>query len=476
MTARGWSVLLVGVVALGIVVAMQPLSTLGEATDLPPTVSRVREWTRAITLTSENDTATAGIEQARPGDRVWLDRRVGGSEFGEEHLTVVTAGQVSARSEPLAFDGGELRACGKAADRPEIRCTRWTGQDDPAPDRRLRAVERLLDRYDHATGRWGNDSDTWQSANALTTLIDYMARTGDRQYIGYLDETYRHGKVSSTGLPGDTGYNDDALWWALAWLDAFDLTGERRYLTAARTIVDSLDSQRTGFCDGGLAWAREGVDPDLRPWNQVNSITNSLYLTATARLSTRVDSVSRPSYLGRAHQMREWFTQRSGRALLDRSGLINDHLDRHGDTCVLVDADTRWTYGQGQMISGLVALSRASGNETPLREADTIADASTRAGSPFLRNDELTETAAKDCPGPQCQDAETFKGVFVRSYRELLDSRRSRIANRAFLARQANSLIAADDEYGFRWGAPVLPDDTPTFATQAAAIDALNAG
>lgn len=284
-----------------------------------------------------------------------------------------------------------------------------------------------------------------------------------------------HGTVSQTGIPRDTGYNDDELWWALAWIDAFDLTGEQRYLDAAQTIVDGLEVQRTAFCDGGLAWAREGIDPQQRPWAQVNAITNALYLTATAQLSTRTDPASRPSYLARAQQTRQWFTERAGRALLDRSGLINDHLDQYGDTCVLVDPGTRWTYAQGVMVSGLVALHRATGNADLLDEADTIVAATTDADSPFLRDGVLQEPAATNCPGPDCRDAETFKGVFVRSYRELLDTAHSTAATPNFLTHQANSLTSNTDEYGFRWQGPTQPDDRPNFATQTAAVDALNA-
>ncbi|MFI6869443.1 glycoside hydrolase family 76 protein [Nocardia sp. NPDC050406] len=438
------------------------------------TVSQVRQWARTITLTTAAGTATATIADGRPGDRVWLDRRTDTEQVQLGEIEVA-ANETAARTAAFGFEDGVLRACGRAGDRPEVRCTRWMGRHDPNPDRGLRAVERLLDRYDHENGRWGGDASVWQSANALTSLIGYMARTGDRQYVGYLDETYRHGMVSRTGLPRDTGYNDDALWWALAWLDAFDLTGEQRYLAASRTIVDSLDDQHATFCDGGLAWARRGVDPHLRPWTQVNSITNELYLTATARLSIRVESAARASYFARAQQTWEWFAQRAGRMLLDPSGLINDHLDQQGDTCVPADVGTRWTYGQGAMVSGLVAMYRATGNKARLRDADRVMAASTGAGSPFLRDGVLVESAAKDCPGPDCKDAETFKGVFVRAYRELVDTRRSQSASPYFLARQANSLPGVDDEYGFRWQAPAQPDDTPTFATQAAAIDALNA-
>lgn len=439
---------------------------------------QARLWWRTITLMTGEDGASARIDGGRPGDRVWLDRSVDGSRVADGKLTVATIPEASIAGETavVSYAGGLLRACAEADDRAVVRCTRWTSAADPTPDRRTRAVERLIDRYDHDTGRWSGDGGTWQSANALTALIDYMHRTGDRQYVGYLDDVYRHGDVARTGVPKQTGYHDDELWWALAWIDAYDLTHEARYLTAARTIVDALDDQHASFCGGGLIWARVGTDAPQHPWDQVNSITNALYLTATAQLAVRVEPQAQAGYLSRASTAWQWFGRPPGQLLMDSSGLVEDHLDRYGDTCVVVDAGKRWTYGQGQLISGLVALSRATGDTGLLGDADRIATATTRSGSEFIDNGVLTEPSATDCPGPECHDAGTFKGVFVRAYAELLDTGRSRAATATFLTTQANSMPhTAIDDYPFRWQPPMIAKDQPNFATQAAALDVLNA-
>ncbi|MFE3188334.1 glycoside hydrolase family 76 protein [Nocardia sp. NPDC059240] len=472
----GWGVAALVLVVAAILLVVQPYSARESVA--PGTVTlQVRQWSRVIALNAVEDMATATIGNGQPGDSVWLDRR-GDRAASASRLETVTvaAGSTAAHTQPHSYAGGVLRACGKAADRPEIRCSRWIGSQEPPPDRRTRALERLLDRYDHDTGLWENDASTWQSADALIAVIDYMARTGDRQYLGYLDETYRHGSVSRTGVPRDTGYNDDELWWAWAWVRAFDLTGDSRYLDAARAIADRADTQRAASCGGGLRWARTGIDPQLHPWTQVNTITNGLYLTVTALLSTRVESASRPGYLGRAQQAWQWFTRQHGHALFDGSGLIDDHLDIDADnSCGVTDPGTRWTYDQGVMMSALAALYRATGSRDLLGAADAIAAATTGPGSPFLQAGLLGEPAATDCPGPACHDAEVFKGVFVRSYRELLDTGHSRTVTADFLNRQADTLTGVDDEYGFRWQPLPQPDDRPNFATQTAALDALDA-
>lgn len=442
------------------------------AVDMRPVNPQVRVWSRTVTLIRADGGTSANIENGQPGDAVWLDRSADGRTARDERLgtAAISEGRTSQRTQLYEYADGLLRACGKVGDRPETECTRWTKPTDPPADQRTRAVERLLDRYDHGTGLWEGDISTWQSANALTALIDYMARTGDRQYLGYVDETYRHGDVARTGVPRKTGYNDDELWWALAWIRAFDLTSDPRYLEAAQVIVDGLDDQKASYCNGGLMWKRAGTDG-----TQVNSITNALYLSATALLSTRVDLPNRPANLARAKTTWAWFTSRSDHSLIDESGLINDHLDKSGDTCVLVNEDERWTYAQGAMISGLVALNKATGTSDLLTAADRIATAATRDGSPFIQNGILNEPSATTCPGPTCSDTETFKGVFVRAYRELLNTGRSETATQDFLTRQATSLRDNLDWYGFRWQGPPRDDDHPNFATQAAALDALNA-
>ncbi|WP_141717495.1 glycoside hydrolase family 76 protein [Nocardia altamirensis] len=435
---------------------------------------QVRLWSRTVTLVMADCGASAGIENGQHGDAVWLDRARDTRDVPDGMLgaATVSVAATAQRTGFFRYSGSLLRACGKVGDRAEIRCTRWTAATDPPPDRRQRALERLLESYNHEEGLWRGDRSTWQSANALTAVLDYIRRTDDDQYLSYVEETYRHGDVARSGVPRKTRNSDDELWWALAWIAAYDRTGETRYLTAARTIVDGLEDAKASFCDGGLVWGSTGADQF-----QVNTITNALYLTATASLSTRTEGADRSMYLARAQSTWAWFTEKAGRALFDRSGLINDHLDKFGDnTCVLVEENIRWTYDQGAVIRGAVALYRATGRRELLTAADAIATATTRDGSPFIRDGVLDEyAAAGTCPGPDCGDAYTFKGVFVRDYRELVDTGKS-TATKEFLVRQANSLTGDADRYGFRWQGPLRPDDHPNFATQAAALDALNAG
>ena len=105
------------------------------------------------------------------------------------------------------------------------------------PDYHARAAAgiRALQRwYLPHTGRWGT-TGWWNAANALTAVIRYIQHTGDHVLPGDHREHVRGGPVRDT--PGFiNSFFDDNGWWALAWVAAYDLTAESRYLDAARTI------------------------------------------------------------------------------------------------------------------------------------------------------------------------------------------------------------------------------------------------
>jgi hypothetical protein len=72
--------------------------------------------------------------------------------------------------------------------------------------------------YNKSTGRF--DKSWWQSAVALSTLETYQQETGDSSYQIAISDTFAH--YARTNF--ENSYNDDTGWWALAWLQAYQLT------------------------------------------------------------------------------------------------------------------------------------------------------------------------------------------------------------------------------------------------------------
>ena len=102
--------------------------------------------------------------------------------------------------------------------------------------------------YRPRTGLWAR-TGWWNSANALTVVIRYTRLTGDGRCASVIATTFtaaqsRHAKFVNT-------YYDDNAWWALAWIAAFDLTRESRYLEAARTIFARNTAAWDHSCGGG---------------------------------------------------------------------------------------------------------------------------------------------------------------------------------------------------------------------------------
>ena len=153
-------------------------------------------------------------------------------------------------------------------------------------------VKALQRWYDSSTGLWAG-TGWWNSANALTAVIQYTQRTGDRTYLGTIGTTFTAAQRQHAGFVND--FYDDNAWWALAWVAAYDLTGQSRYLDAAQAIFTKNATGWDPTCGGGL-W-----------WNQAktykNAITSELFITLAARLHQRtqgaVAATYRPGRCGR---------------------------------------------------------------------------------------------------------------------------------------------------------------------------------
>ncbi|MEU4112756.1 glycoside hydrolase family 76 protein [Streptomyces sp. NPDC027717] len=429
--------------------------------------------TISLHMDQANGLAWGVVENGGAGDEIWLDRSWDegaswpeGSSLGR---TSVPSGSASTRTAMFAtrdprglLYGGAVRACGRESAHQDGSCTAWAR---PAPTRARGAADALMASYRTDEGWWR--SSWWNSAVALTSLSDFARSTGRHDYDWVIARTFEQNKGvfpaggrSSDPVEGHfiSRAVDDAAWWAIAWVAAYDQTGERRYLDEAVTITDYVRGfWDTGTCGGGVWWNRERT--------YKNAVTSGLYLWLTSALHQRLsgDTV----WGARAVTAGDWYL---GSGLINGSGLVNDGLT---SGCAN-NGQTVWSYNQGLAIGGFTELWRSTGNTRYLDTAKRLADAA--LSSPALTRDGvLTESC--DVGGASCDDNQKqFKGVFVRHLADLASATGSS-AYRAYLVRQADSVWAKDrdplNRLGERW-AGTSPNQVD-WRTQASALAALTA-
>ena len=226
--------------------------------------------------------------------------------------------------------------------------------------------------------------------------------------------------LATTPNPEDwlDGFYDDDLWWALAWIGAYDVTQNIQYLQLAEGIFGEVTKAWPTRCgNGGIFWS----------WKKdyMNAIANELFLSTAAHLANRAENKN--TYVEWAELTLKWFLN-SG--MINEQGTINDGLTEGCEnngyvsvlgfelscTQILTASQQTWSYNQGVILGGLVELNKAAPNDTYLPLANKIAKAAIYELSDD--NGVIHDGCEPGCGG----DGNQFKGIFMRNLQLLAEA------------------------------------------------------
>lgn len=309
-------------------------------------------------------------------------------------------------------------------------------------------VQTMLSWRNDTTGVW-ETAGWWNSANVMTALLRYRAVTGDKQIDAVASDVLQkaqHYKVGTDSLGNDrycdnfnNDYLDDQGWWALAWVEAYQLTQEKKYLDMAETIYSTISEGWTPTFGGGIYWKKN-------PWQYKNAIANDLYVLLAARLYRHT---GKEAYKARFLEGSDWVL---------KSGMINrtnwqveDGLQDDGTP----NQGQYYTYNQGVCLATLAERYVITGDRQFLEMAEQIADATLQLMT--TENGILRELKQSTEPSG---DGVQFKGIFIRhlAYLYSVDKQER---YRQFIIKNAESIVQNDYDaesksFGCYWYGPFL--------------------
>ena len=315
--------------------------------------------------------------------------------------------------------------------------------------------------YNPQTSLW-ETTNWWNAANITTVLIRYSAITGSQTYLPVIDQVFERnnhdvvlGRNNTIKKNFLNEYYDDEGWWALAWIDAYRLTKQKKYLEMAQTIFADMATGYDKTCGGGIYWKK--------PQQYKNAIANGLFMLTALRLHQDAPKtkIAGKKPLEWGELVWNWFRQ---------TGMINREtwLVEDGLKDCQPNRNQNWTYNQGVPVAVMCELFRIKGDKQALQMAEEIARAAmTKMTTPdgILKEKNEPNMGAD---GPQ------FKGIFIRHLATLYQVTGNE-EYKAFILKNADSIWdngrnPNSSQFGGVWAGPFDQTDA---ARQSCALDCL---
>ena len=310
------------------------------------------------------------------------------------------------------------------------------------------AAENLWSKHD-TKNVFGDASQGWHAANVYSAIAlnDRLVQPSDRDkhalmIMNALPEL-------STTMPFLNSFNDDALWWAHASLDAAETysPGNQTMINLATTVYNTIRDRSqiqsswyakppfwktalpNSACNltGGVFWQEQSA------WAGVPSIATTLFV----RLGARLYSITKQDgYLHSAQDADKFIKTWT----LGQEGIVFDGYN--WTSCVLDRAP--YSYNQGVYIASQLDLHKATGDKTYLRAAEAAGLAGMKHAPWVNPEGQITEVKGINSH----IDGSNFRSIWIRHLRtlyEVTDDVPLRDLIRAFVTVNFNLLLTAGD-------------------------------
>jgi len=164
-----------------------------------------------------------------------------------------------------------------------------------------------------------------------------------------------------TGGNGNDKYYDDNAWMVIMYLEAYEVTGESRYLKKARDVMDFVMSGWDEQAGGGIWWHEQHKDDGK------NTCVNGPAAVGSFRLSKFVDPKESVKRIADGGKIVKWTTAN----LRASNGLFEDHLK----VSTGEKNTAQLTYNAGLMLRAYLCLYSLTGEDVYLEEATRMGKA-----------------------------------------------------------------------------------------------------